>query len=171
MFSPVLGIYTPELQQIKIFNRGIVQVAERLDLRQHDITFVVRLHEWAHALIHVGLPETERLRVEKDETSWPTALASATDAFRRLESGLHERLAQLIVHHGLESLRSAASPEAQVALDRITAAFEKLMRHAPIDYRIEKYASVPLKKVVSSIALLKNGGLTGLTAWDTVITW
>jgi hypothetical protein len=68
--------------------------------------------------------------------------------------------------------RSAATiPEAQNALDRIAVSFQTLSRHAPIDYRIERYTSVSRKRVVSSLELLKTGGLVGLAAWDTVITW
>jgi hypothetical protein len=167
----VLGVYTPERQEIKVFKRGIEDAAKRLSLREQDITLIVRLHEWAHALLHLGLPEDDRLRVTRAEASWPDTLASATAKFQRLESGLQERLAQLIVHHRLQSLRSAAVvPEAQNALDHISLAFSKLMQHAPIDYRIEKYTSVSRKKVVTSIGLLKGGGLIGLAAWDTVIT-
>ena len=168
----VLGIYTPERQEIKIFKRGIEDVASRLGLRAQDIALIVGLHEWAHALFHIGLPKDERFRVTLDEALWPETLASATAKFHRLETGLHERLAQLIVYHALQSLRSAAViPEAQIALDRIALAFEKLMQHAPSDYRIGKYTSVPRKKVLTSIDLLQGGGLVGLAAWDTVITW
>jgi hypothetical protein len=45
------------------------------------------------------------------------------------------------------------------------------MQHSPSEYRIEKYTPVPRKKVVTSIGLLRGGGLVGLAAWDTVITW
>jgi hypothetical protein len=168
----LLGIYTPERQEIKIFNQGIEQVAKRLSLHQQDITLIVRLHEWAHALLHLGLPEEDRLRVTQNEALWPGTLAVATQAFQSLERGLHERLAQLIVYHVLRSLRSEASiPKAQIALERIAAAFEQLMRHAPCDYRIEKYTSVRREKILTSIALLRSGGLAGLSAWDTVVTW
>ncbi len=167
-----LGIYTPERQEIKIFSQGIEQAAKRLNLRQQDITLIVRLHEWAHALLHLGLPEEERLRITQDETLWPGTLAAATAAFQSLEHGLLERLAQLVVYHGLQSQSSSATaPEAQAVLRRITAAFEQLMQHAPMEYRIGKYTSVSRQKVVTSIGLLKSGGLAGLTAWDTVITW
>ena len=167
----LLGKYDADRQEITIFKRGIAQVAKQLNLRDGDVTFVVRLHEWAHALLHVGLVEAQRLRVTKDETSWSTAFVSATTEFRRL-NGVHEQLAQLIVHHGLQSLRSTpVNPEAKSALDRIAEAFENLMRRAPAEYRIEKYASVSRNKVVTSIGLVKDGGLTGFAAWDKVITW
>jgi hypothetical protein len=168
----LLGLYTPSRQEITIFKRGIKDVAKRLSLIERDITRVVRLHEWAHALVHVGLPEAERLRVTRDEALWPETLASVTATFQRQERGLHERLAQLIVYHALQSLRSAAViPEAQSALDRAAAAFEKLTQHAPVDYQIAKYTSVPRSRVVTSVGLLKDGGLVGLKAWDSVITW
>jgi hypothetical protein len=168
----LLGLYTPERQEIKIFSQGIERTAKLLGLREPDITLVVRLHEWAHALLHVGLLEEDRLRVTRDETLWPGTLAAATAAFHSLEPGLHERLAQLIVHHAMRSLRLAATlPQAQTALDRTAEAFEQLMQHAPSDYRIQKYAHVDREKIVTSIGLLKSRGLVGLATWDTVITW
>ena len=168
----LLGIYSAERQEITIFMRGIKDVATRLGLREQDVTIIVRLHEWAHALLHLGLPDTERVRVTRDEAVWPDTVAAATAWFDLQEVGLHERLAQLIVHHGLTSLRSAAvAPAAQNALDRVAAAFEKVTRHAPSEYQIEKYTSVSRRKVVTSIELLKFGGIVGLPAWDTVITW
>jgi hypothetical protein len=168
----LLGRYEPDYQKITIFRRGIKEVAQRLSLGELDITRIVRLHEWAHALIHIGLSQGERLRVTGDEMLWPGLLALGTATFHRLDRGLHERLAQLIVYHGLQSQRSdAIVPEAQQALDRILAAFDMLAQHAPNDYRIERYTSVPRNRIVTSIGLLKDGGLVGFAAWDTVIRW
>ena len=167
-----LGRYSPQRQEVKIFRRGIEQAASRLSLPPQDITFLIRLHEWAHALLHLGLPEENRLRVTEDDKLWPETLAKATAAFHALESGLHERLAQLIVHHAVQSLRSEAKHlEAQKLLDRLAQTFQQLTQHAPNDYRIDKYTAVPRSKFVKSIELLKSGGLVGLTAWETVITW
>jgi hypothetical protein len=116
----VLGIYMPERQEIKIFKRRIEDAAKRLSLHEQDTVLIVRLHEWAHALFHLGLPENERFRVTRDEASWPETLVSATAKFYSLDRGLRERLVQLIVYHGLQSLRSsAATPEGQNVLDRL----------------------------------------------------
>jgi len=168
----LLGLYRPERQEVTIFNKGIVKVAELLNLGIADITFVVRLHEWAHALLHVGLPQEARVHVTQDESSWPAALAAATAQFQGLESGLHERLAQLLVHHGLRAMRAAAkAPEAQAALGRRAVAFEQLTKRAPADYHIHRYVPMSSERFVKSIGLLKSGGIVGLTAWDTVVTW
>ena len=167
-----LGVYTPEQQQITIFSKGIARAAELLDLEVSDVTMTVRLHEWAHALIHVGLSEQDRLRVTQDESLWPDMLATATASFHRFDRGLHERLAQLLVHHGLRSMRAAATaPEAVAILDRRTRAFERLTQHSPTDYRIDRYLSLGRERIVESIYLLKSGGIVSLAAWDTVVTW
>jgi hypothetical protein len=168
----LLGLYAPERQEITIFNQGIVRVAQRLSLSVPDTTFAVRLHEWAHALLHVGLAEEARRRVTQDDSAWPAALAAATAQFLSFESGLHERLAQLLVHHGLQTMRAGAKvPEAQAALDRRAAAFERLTQHAPADYHIHRYLQASSDRIVTSIGLLKSRGIVGLTAWDTVVTW
>jgi len=168
----LLGLYTPVRQEIIIFSKGVAEVARRLDLRAPDVAFAVRLHEWAHALLHVGLSPDDRSRVTKDESLWPATLATATAQFESLETGLHERLAQLLVHHGLRAMRAdAKAPEAQAALDRRAAAFEQLTLRAPGDYQIHRYIQVSQERIVTSIRLLKSRGIVGLMAWDTVVTW
>jgi hypothetical protein len=168
----LLGLYSPDTLQITIFRKGISRVAELLNARVADLTFIVRIHEWAHALLHVGFPEAERLQLTKQESLWPKHLAAATGWFRTLDAPLHERLAQLLTHHGVCSLRAAATfPQAQGALERIARTFGDLTRRAPSDYHIDKYTTVPKGRILSSVRLLKSGGLVGASAWETVVTW
>lgn len=168
----VLGHYNPGTQQITIFTQGINRVAEILDARVADLTLVVRLHEWAHALLHVGLTEGERLRITQDESLWPEYLARATAWFRALDAPLHERLAQLLTYHGLCSLQAEAElPEAEAALERIARVFDRLTRRAPSEYQIDNYTGVSRGRIVSSIRPLKSGTLIGAPAWETVVTW
>ncbi len=168
----VLGLYTPATQQIIIFRKGIVRVADILEVREHDLTFVVQLHEWAHALVHVGLSEDERLRLLGDESLWPNCLNDATTLFEELDPELHERLAQILTFHGLESMQAAATlPEALTALERIAETFNKLTRRSPRKYQIDDYVKVPKDRIVQSIRLLKSRSLIGFPAWDTVVRW
>jgi hypothetical protein len=114
----VLGLYNPEAQEITIFRKGINRVAETLDSRPADLKFLVRLHEWAHALLHVGLQETDRLSVTRNESLWPAHFARATIWFRALDANLREPLPQLLTHHALRSLQAQATlPEARTALE------------------------------------------------------
>jgi hypothetical protein len=168
----LLGQYDPATQSITIFRKGIDGVAKILKARPEDLAFVVRLHEWAHALLHVKFEEGDRLTVTRDESVWPEYLARATDCFQRLDPTLQERIPQLLTHHGLRSLHSDATQlEARVALGRITQSFEELTRRLSAEYQIRDYVAVPKGRLVKSIGLLKNGTLIGAGAWETVITW
>jgi hypothetical protein len=168
----LLGRYEPGIQQITIFRKGIRDVAERLDVRERDLEFVVRLHEWAHALLHLGLPDAERLEVTEDESRWPIHLATATTWCQKTEPLLHERLAQLLTYHGLHGLLAeATAAEAKNALERMAYTFEELTRRSTAEYHIDHLIDVPKLRVVTSIGLLKNATLVGSEAWETVLKW
>jgi hypothetical protein len=168
----VLGQYNPAKQQITIFRKGIQRVAETLNMREDDLTFVVQLHEWAHALVHIGLLEDDRLRVTRDDSLWPRCLEEATSIYEGLDPELHEPLAQLLTFHGLQNIQAAATvPEAKAALARIYGTFKDLMQRAPREYQINDYVQVPKHRIVQSMKLLKNQALNGFYAWDIVVRW
>ena len=168
----LLGLYNPSTQEITIFRKGISHVAEILKVSPKDLTQVVRLHEWAHALLHLGLEKADRMSVPGDESRWAERLARLNIWFNALDANLHESLAQLLTREGLRWLREKATiPEAQAKIDQIEAVFKQLMRRAPSAYRIDKYDSAPKNRVIGSVRLLKSGGLTGADAWDTVVRW
>jgi len=168
----VLGLYTPATQRITIFRKGILRVAEILNVLEDDLAFVVRLHEWNHALVHIGLLQADRLRVTADDSLWPSCLEEATTLFKELDPELHERLAQLLTSHGLRTMQALSTlPEAKATLERIADSLKKLTRRAPREYQIDEYVEVPKDRIVKSIRLLKSRSLVGLSTWDTVIKW
>jgi len=168
----VLGQYNPTTQEITIFRKGISHVAEILKVSPKDLTQVVQLHEWGHALLHLGLEKADRMSVLGDESRWAERLARLNIWFNALDANLHESLAQLLTREGLRWLREKATiPEAQAKIDQIEAVFKQLMRRAPSAYRIDKYDSAPKNRIIGSVRLLKSGGLTGADAWDTVVRW
>jgi len=167
-----LGTYEPETLQITIFQKAVEQVAAALKVRAADVKFVVRLHEWGHALLHLGLTRDERDRIIQDEALWPNHLATATEWALDLDPSLHERLVQLLVHHGLTWLRNKASlAPSRTAIERITTTFDQLTRRAPSEYHINKFVDVPSPRLLASIELLKARALIGSSAWETVVTW
>ncbi|MCC6696846.1 MAG: hypothetical protein IT365_14540 [Candidatus Hydrogenedentes bacterium] len=169
-----LGTYAPASQKITLFRLGIKRVAKILDLREADVQYVVRIHEWAHALLHIGFCESARLRILQDETCWPAELEVASNRYANIDDKLHERLAQLLTHDGIQSLRAASTlPQSKAALDRIADCFEKLTRRCPPDYHIHEYLAVPVpqERVLESIDLLKDRLLIGFEAWDKVVRW
>ena len=168
----LLGIYDPSTQGITIFSKGIEQVAALLSAHPRDLMFIVRLHEWAHALLHIAVPKNLRSQLLLDESSWSEYLANATAWFGTLDTPLHERLAQLLTHHALCSLESATTlPESRAALQRRRSTFQQLTRRAPTDYHIEGYVNIPKPRLLLSIRLLKACTLIGFNAWETTITW
>lgn len=168
----VLGQYNPSTQEITIFRKGISHVAEILKVSPEDLTQVVRLHEWAHALLHLGLEKADRMSVLGDESQWAERLARLNTWFNALDANLHESLAQILTREGLRWLRDEATiPEAQAKINRIEVVFKPLMRRAPSAYQIDKYDSAPKNRIIGSVRLLKSGGLTGADAWDTVVRW
>lgn len=168
----VLGQYNPSTQEITIFRKGISHVAEILKVSPEDLTQVVQLHEWAHALLHVGLEKADHLSILRNDSQWNERLPQLNAWFNTLDPNLHESLAQLFTREGLRTLKDEATiPAAQAAIDRIEAVFKQLMRRAPSAYRIEKYDNAPKARIIGSVRLLKSGGLVGADAWNTVLTW
>lgn len=169
----LLGIYLPKDQRITIFNKGIVRVSHLLDAEPNDLKMIVRVHEWAHALIHLGISETERGEIVKDDSKWPQYHASADEAFAQIEPTLHECIAQLLTFHAIRSLQQTAqTPEGRAALERIEGVFDRLSHRQPAEYHIEKYVALPKHRIVRSIRMLKNAWLKGSAdAWEEVVTW
>ena len=168
----LLGQYNPSTQEITIFRKGIDHVAEILKVSPEGLTQVVRIHEWAHALLHLGLEKDDRMSVLRDESQWAERLTRLSIWFNGLEANLHESLAQLLTREGLRWLREKATIlEAQAKIDRIQVVFEQLMRRAPSAYQIDKYDGAPKGRIIGSVRLLKSGGLVGADAWDTVVRW
>jgi hypothetical protein len=168
----LLGLYDPASLQITVFQKGIERVSEILGVRASDLDIIVTLHEWAHGLIHLGLTEQERLKVIMEPSSWDTHLATTSAWFRELDPILHERLAQLLTYHGLKDLSGQrTNPKAVPVLERISIAFEQLMRRQSPEYQIQAYLGIPRSRIIESLSLLKDRTLVGASAWDTVIRW
>jgi len=168
----LLGQYNPSTREITIFRKGIGHIAEILKVSPEDLTQVVRLHEWAHALLHLGLEKDDRMSVLRDESQWEGRLTRLSIWFSGLEANLHESLAQLLTREGLRWVREKATiPEAQAKIDQVQIVFEQLMRRASSEYQIDQYDRVPKSRIIGSVYLLKSGGLVGADAWDTVLRW
>jgi hypothetical protein len=169
----LLGLYSPDDQRITIFNKGLTQISRLLSVKADDLKMIVRIHEWAHALVHLGMAEGERIELLKDDSKWACYRASADGVFAQIETTLHERLAQLITFHGIRSLQQAAkSSDGRAALARIEDVFDLLCKRQPAAYQIKKYQNLPKHRIIRSIRMLKKEWLKGSAeAWEEVITW
>ena len=86
------------------------------------------LHEWAHALLHLGLEEAECRSVMQNDSQCAEDVTRLDSWFNALDPYLHETLAQLLAREGLRWLKDNATiPDAQASIDRIQDVFKRLM--------------------------------------------
>jgi|GEM_PF-3457289 len=168
-----LGLYEPKKMKITIFNKGIENAGNIIKCNPHHLRYIVKLHEYSHALIHIGFSEDDRLRILKDENYWDEQFSRTTQIYISIEDRLHEHLAQLLTHHSLILIREDARyDEAKEALNRMIETFFELNKHQPPEYRVDNYLEVPKHRIIESISLLKKGWLKGVfDAWSTIIKW
>jgi hypothetical protein len=168
-----LGMYDPQLREITIFNKGIRNASEIIDCIPDDLTYIVRLHEWSHALIHIGLDKDGRLKAVRDDTYWIDLLEKLTSIFLSIETTLHEHLAQLLTYHALSELyQDAEHEEAKDVISRIMTTFQELNKRQPPEYIVDDYLEVAKARIIESISLLKREWLKGsFEAWSTVVKW
>ena len=167
-----LGRYDSSTQEITIFSKSIKQAASILKASPFHLTLIVRLHEYAHALLHLGIEQGDHLSVLGKKSEWNERLSRMNAWFNGLDPRLHETLAQLVTREGLRWLKYEATiPEALDAIDRITDLFTELSERQLREYQIDEYEELSTTRLISSIRLLKSGGLVGFDAWKTVVKW
>lgn len=167
-----LGLYDSRTKKITVFPKGIRRAAKILRASPNDLEQIVLLHEWAHALLHLGLEKAEGTSVLQSDSLWAEHLSRRDSWFNTLDPKLHEALAQLLVREGLRRLKNKATIEdSKAVIDRLQDVFVRLTRRAPCAYQIDKFEMVDKKRVLASIHLLKKGGLVGADAWEKVVRW
>jgi hypothetical protein len=172
MIDGALGLYDSRTKKITVFVKGIRRVAEILKVSPNDLKQIVLLHEWAHALLHLGLAKADRQSEMQNDSLWAEHVIRRDSWYNALEPHLHEALAQLLVRDALRWLKDNATiEESKAVIERIQDAFMRLMRRAPSAYQIDKFDNITKSRILSSIRLLKNGGLVGADAWETVVRW
>lgn len=116
------GLYTPEQCLITIYTRRIREAAERLDIDDPTrLEEVVRLHEAAHAFVHIGTPWIPDNR--------DSFLQARTANWHTIEPDAHEVLAQLITWVTIQ----VCSQD-----DELASAFLTLIRGAPEPYQLDE---------------------------------
>jgi hypothetical protein len=148
-FEMVLGFYDADKARITRFPKGIAYVAEDLNVHRELIELIVRYHEFAHALHHLGVcrenhSDLEKLRYAHDKT------------YRRSPEETKEQIAQLATLVGIRSRRQAAgSEEAQRALDQMLEGFFKLMQRQSPRYQLpQKTRDTDLPRLCDKLRLL-----------------
>ena len=97
----VLGLYVPSTREIWIYVEMIREVAQHLRISPDDLQFKVRLHEYAHAMVHLGIEPWEQFFDQPPSFSadeygdWEGFLKSRLDLFcNKIDDTFHELLAQ-----------------------------------------------------------------------------
>ncbi len=99
-----LGTYNSANRSIKLFSENIQRAARLLDCEEEDLEYVVRFHEHAHALIHLGVTEADRWEGLRNGRFAALRLKRLTTIYNQIDSSLHEHLAQLVTYQVLKKL-------------------------------------------------------------------
>lgn len=168
-----LGFYSPEKQEITIFQKGIKDVSELLGVNHKHLEIVVKIHEWAHAFFHLSVKETERIEILKDDSNWADVFETSTELFRDVDFELHEVLTQILTFYCIQDmLQSSKTDRGKRTVEEIERTFNHLSSHQPYEYRIHDLLDIPRDRILKSFDLLKNRLLVGkLKPWKTIITW
>lgn len=147
-----LGTYNALTQRISIFSENIKTAAEMIPCRADDLRDVVSFHEYAHAAIHLGVTEKERIQSLTNGRFRASRLRQLTTLFRAMEPFLHEQLAQLVTYHVLMNLCQGTEGDmVRRTAHRLLDVFAKLMQRQPSAYRVERYLSVPPERLRTTI--------------------
>jgi len=168
-----LGRYEPKMRKITIFDKGIDNASRIIRCDPKYLKYIVRLHEWSHALIHIGLGENDRLKALDEDSYWEECLKQSNQIYVSIEAKLHEHLAQLLTYHSLNLLREDAKhKEAKEVINRIIETFLELNTRQPSEYVVDDYLGVPQDRVIQSVGMLKKVWLKGVfDAWNIIMKW
>lgn len=95
------GIYFPDTSEIEIYLKNIERDAPLFYCTTDELTSVVRAHEYAHAVVHLGVPMMDSGDQLSDfgvdgRTDWDKFGTNRCTAFSDLDVESHEFLAQAI---------------------------------------------------------------------------
>lgn len=166
-----LGTYDPDKQRITLFESNIKKAADILGCREDDLQYIVRYHEHAHAALHLGVDEKERIKGIQGGRFTASRLRQLTKVYTNIEPFLHEHLAQLITYQVLKNLSQSGEDELVCrAASRMLDVFNKLMQRQPSAYRVERYLNVPLERLNVTIRLIKEQSLVGqFESWKKIM--
>ena len=171
-----LGKYIAASRKIELYPTNIGVVADHIGCEPKDLKLVVLIHEWCHAIVHLGLEKEEW-----KEFSWYSQnlcgsqkadeiLKKILRVYEGIESNLHEQIAQFLTYHALVRKRDSNVDEAaKNRADRLIATFTKLMQVQPRPYVI-KLNTIPERGLLA-LNLIKREHLTGgqLQSWKEIL--
>jgi len=130
----LFGRYFWKTRTIKIFHKNIAHFAtSKFKSPELDLQLIVRLHEYAHALIHLGLFWKDEPRLIRDypsgqESDWKPFLRERSAAFRSLPGDVHEFVAQVVCWMTIGKVEPFSYR------DRLQELFIAVMKSQPAEY-------------------------------------
>jgi hypothetical protein len=178
----LLGQYSPQKRTITLFNKGIEHAARQLDLSVDGLRYVVRLHEWGHAVFHLGVDsdvnaELARAMVADDDNLMVATAEALLRTYTSVEAYVHEQIAQVITRLALERLRASATfEESKIAIETLLACFETLTTRQPAQYQIRQLRHLGeeqlQRRLQNVIGLIREDSVRGnQKTWDTIMAW
>lgn len=146
-FIPVdeyLGMYKPQAKRIILFEPGITAAADLLKCETDDLQHVVRYHEWAHAILHLGLDKSRHQCEFKD--------------YNRIDERVHESLAQLLACRAIkQNICESRNARVQTKWKRIGDVFTKLEVRQPPQYRSwRQFQELPIVFLQEILVLIRK---------------
>ena len=134
------GRYFVVDRRIEIYVDAIRRDAHLFDADPEELLQIVRLHEYAHAVVHLGISgEVARAHLssfgDDEATDWSGFMDQRTKQFVSLPEDVHELLAQAITYDALRSLG------AEVA-ERMCMAFTTVEKRQPEIYKVPQEIKV-----------------------------
>jgi hypothetical protein len=178
----LLGLYDADRREITILTKGIAHAAAQLSTTPERLTYVVRLHEWGHAVFHLGVDQAKsadlaQASLANDPSVERLTARKLTDTYRSVDHHVHEQIAQALCWLALEDLgKKATIAEAKTACGRLSDTFETLMRRQPPAYRLDKLDHLGheqlQRRVRDVIRLVRDASVRAdQETWDTLMSW
>jgi hypothetical protein len=178
----LLGRYDPTEKKISIFDKGIEYAAQRLSVQPELLKYVVRIHEWGHAVFHLGVDQKTSIELAQASLANQTGVKQAkedelTRIYHSAETYVHEQIAQTITRLALQQLRTDATvDQAKVACSSLCDTFEKLTKRQPTEYGLDHFNHLTHDQLQSRlrhmIRLIRSGSVRANSdAWKTLVPW
>jgi hypothetical protein len=106
-FEQVLGLYEPDLKRIQLFSRGIAWAAQQLGVHPTRLERIVKMHEWAHALHHLG----SWTYIKGKRTAYASVWRTKKVRYKNAPEEFKEQLAQLMTLLAIRHQRVRAHKE------------------------------------------------------------
>ncbi|HXW56447.1 MAG TPA: DUF4160 domain-containing protein, partial [Candidatus Cybelea sp.] len=149
------GHYIPEHMRIEIFVNRIRADAPRFKSQFLDLLAVVRIHEYAHAIVHAGVNTVDvakqlaKLGVE-GTTDWESFRTDRDRAFSALDDESSELLAQAITWGCIS--QEPASPQSQPLIQTFLALEERQPPRYQLPPKVKQRARLANWSVVLRVA-------------------